>query len=90
MSSDLPWWTGAILLASVGALGAASLIAGMTALAVVWATHSAKRFGNVVKNLNLMRQWDDAGRPEWRQIDGVFRMVPTTGEWSDEEPSDDR
>lgn len=76
MSDAVIWVTGAAVIWSVGLLGAVVFIAAANALAVWAATHYAKRFGNVNKNLCDMSAWVANGKPQWRRVDGRFQLVP--------------
>lgn len=71
------WWTGASVLASIGLLGAAVVVTGISVGAVFLGARHLKRLGNLQYNLRAMAQWDSVGRPEWRQSEGTFKMVPT-------------
>lgn len=73
------WWAGATVLASVGLVGAAALVVGLSAASIAAGTVYAKKFGNLTTNLKNMRAWVDAGKPEWKAgDDNVYRMTPTT------------
>lgn len=73
------WWVGASVLASVGLVGAATLVVGLSAASIAAGTVYVQKFGNLATNLRNMRAWVDAGKPEWKMGDDkVYRMTPTT------------
>jgi hypothetical protein len=74
------WWTGATVLASVGMIGAAGLVFGMSVTWVFLVTHAMKRMGVSAANLYLVAQWVGAGKPVWTDVDGIGKkeMRPTT------------
>jgi hypothetical protein len=67
------------VLASVGLVGAAALVVGLSVASIAAGTVYVQKFGNLTVNLRNMRAWVAAGKPEWKQGDDkVFRMTPTT------------
>lgn len=79
------WWTGVAVLATGAFAFAVALVASAAAIATVLADRYARRFGNIYHNLTDLARWVDAGRPKWKEVNGVYRMVPSHGEWSDDE-----
>lgn len=79
------WWTAAAILSAVGLLGAGVLFALLVTAFCVLTTKRAKLAYLQGKAWADLHRFVRAGRPEWRVgADGVYRMVPTDGPWSDD------
>lgn len=77
MIDTIYWWVGAAVVWGVGAGAVTALIAALYALILAAFSVYIKKVFNGVVNWRAVQAWDMNGRPEWKQVDGTFRMVPS-------------
>ena len=80
MMDAIYWWVGAAVVCGVGGAAVVAFVAGLYALIAAAFSVYTKKVFNGVMNWGAVAAWDQNGRPKWRQVDGVFRMVPSKDE----------
>ena len=78
-----------VLIAGALGLSASVLFCAYGIVYLLFQYWSRKVFRGVV-NFRAVRQWNANGRPEWKQKNGLFVQVPTTGPYEDPFPKTPR
>ena len=77
MMDAIYWWVGAAVVWGIGGLAVTAFVAALYALMAPAFTLYLNKCFNGVVNWRAVQAWDMNGRPEWKQVDGTFRMVPS-------------